>query len=79
MSNKKKAFTDMPKYPIKPEVLYNENEKRGLHRLNRRLIEQSNNVIEFEPFIFKYVYDTYGVVDLEITHDFWVRNGYRHS
>jgi hypothetical protein len=64
-------------YPIDPKVFYNEEQERGHARINRRLIEQSKNVVEFQPFILQYVYEKYGDVDLTITYDFWVRNGYR--
>lgn len=78
-NNKDKSNgVDMPpKYPIDPKVFYEEEMERGNARINRRLIEQSPNVVEFQPFVLQYVYDRYGEVDLVLTHDFWVRNGYR--
>lgn len=67
----------MIRYPIDPDVFYVQEGKRGRVRVNRRQIDNSPNVIEFQPFILQSSFEKGGEWEVQMVYEFWVENGYR--
>ena len=64
------------KYPVSPELYYADAAEFGLMRRNRRQIDMSDNVVEYQPFIQEYVAQEYDDLELSNLTLFWARHGY---
>ena len=55
---------------------YDKEEELGRRRIQRELIEESDNVVEFEPYVLGYIYETYGEAALFKAYTYYLENGY---